>query len=132
MILCLDYGARYIGVAITDADERLGLRHSVIDQKQENALLTITNIIQTEGIQKIIVGLPVSLEGHHTLQTQETTAFIEKLQQQVGEQVAIEPVDETLTSVEAAQRIKIEGLPHSEEHTEAARLILEDYLRQKE
>lgn len=131
MILCLDYGSRYIGLAITDPDGHFTLRYSTIDQKQQDAFLAIASMIQKECIKKVVVGLPLNLKGQHTQQTRETQAFIDKLQQTLGDRLTIEPIDETLTSVEASKRITIEGLPQSEEHAEAARLMLEDYLRQK-
>lgn len=132
MILCLDYGARYVGLAITDPDQRLALRYATIDQKDEDALLALANVIHKEGIGQIIVGLPVNLKGRHTQQTRETLAFIDKLRQRLSEDVVIATVDETLTSVEAGRRAKIEGLPNEEEHAEAARLMLADYLKHQE
>ncbi len=130
MILALDYGERYVGVAITDPEGRLALRHSVIDQKQHtNIFGLLRDIIQKEGIKKILVGVPVSLEGEETEQTHISLAFIEKLQTEAGENVEVVPADETLTSVEAEQRLKRDGIAASESHAEAARIILEDYLR---
>lgn len=33
-IICLDYGDRYVGVATTDPEGKIALRHSTIDQKK--------------------------------------------------------------------------------------------------
>lgn len=129
MIVAIDYGSRYVGLAITDPEGRLALRHSVIDQKKGNVFGLLRDILNKEKISKILVGVPVSLDGEETEQTHVSLVFIEKLQEELGEAIEILPVDETLTSVEAEQRLRAEGVKKEEAHAEAARIILEDYLR---
>jgi putative Holliday junction resolvase len=131
MILSLDYGERYIGIAITDYDERLAVRHSVIDQKKEDALKKIAEIVMREEITTVLVGIPTSLSGNETAQTHVSLDFIEKLQQALGEDIKVHGADETLTSVEAERHIKLEGGKPEDGHMEAARIILEDFLRQR-
>ena len=129
MILALDYGERYVGVAVTDPEGRLALRHSVIDQKKGNVVGLVKDILAKEKIMKILVGVPMSLEGEETQQTHVSLAFIEKLQEALGDSIEIEPVDETLTSVAAEENLIRDGVAKDESHAEAARIILEDYLR---
>jgi putative Holliday junction resolvase len=128
MMLALDYGSRYIGVAATDYEGRIPFRHSTIDQKQQKALEVIPGIVAKERIKKILVGLPVNLEGGYTQQTGISQAFIQRLRTVVPEDVEIIAVDETLTSVEAEKRIAFEGGDIAAAHSEAARILLEDYL----
>jgi putative Holliday junction resolvase len=128
MILCLDYGSRYLGVAITDPDERLALRHSVIDQKKKAALPVLQTIIEKERVTTIVVGVPISLSGNESQQTKVSRKFIEKLRT-VFPSLTITEADETLTSYEAEQRIKAEGGKPGDSHAEAARIILEDHLQ---
>lgn len=128
MILAIDYGSRYVGLAITDPDQRLALRHSVIDQKQQDIFEVVTKLIAQERVDKIIVGVPVSLDGELTEQTHVSLAFIEKLQARVGEAVEVISVDETLTSVEAEASVARDGVSKDEAHAEAARIILGEYL----
>ena len=127
MILCLDYGSRYIGVAITDPDERLALRHSVIDQKKDQALPILQTIIEKERVTTIVVGVPISLSGNESQQTKVSRKFIEKLKVAFPT-LTIDEADETLTSYEAEQHIKAEGGKPGDAHAEAARLILKTYL----
>lgn len=129
MILALDYGLRYIGIAITDPDGRLALRHSVIDQRQTDAITHLTTLCESEQINSILVGVPLSLSGNRSEQTTVTEKFIEHLRQGIPRSVQIESVDETLTSHEAEARLKAEGGSLTESHAEAARLMLESYLR---
>lgn len=129
MILCLDYGSRYIGVAITDDEEHLSVRHSVIDQKKVTGLEEVKKICQTNPIKLILVGLPVSLSGKPSQQTLQTAEFIKQLRLVIPREVGIKTVDETLTSHEAERRLKVEGIDTNNAHAEAARMMLEEYLR---
>lgn len=129
VILCLDYGSRYVGVAITDGDGQLALRHSVLDQKEVDVMDEVESLIDEEHVEKILVGVPMNLEGEETEQTHVSLAFIEELRQVTGDTIEIEGVDETLTSVEAMQNIEMEGGNEKEEHAEAARIMLDTYLK---
>lgn len=130
MLLCLDYGDRYIGIAATDTEGRIPYRYGTIDQKMQNALHEIQQIVEKERIVRVLVGVPLSLEGNETQQTHKTLAFVEALRAEVGPMAEIETIDETLTSVEAARLLQYEGGKKEDEHAEAARLMLQDHLRQ--
>ncbi len=129
MIICsLDYGGRYIGIAVTDSEGILALRHSVIDQKKDEVLIEIPKIIKDNRIDKIILGMPRSLSGVDTPQTRDTRMFLTKLRTTLPDHIAIEEVDETFTSKEAERIIHAEGGQKIDAHAEAARLMLVDYL----
>lgn len=130
MVLALDYGERYVGVAITNPEGRLALRQSVVDQQKANAITYIQQLVKQEHVDKVLVGVPVSLTGEETEQTFVSLRFIEQLQAALGEGVEVVSVDETLTSVEAEGRLVREGIKKEEAHAEAARIMLEEYLRQ--
>ena len=132
MILAIDYGDRWIGLAAGDPPGTPVHRYGVIDQKNQNALDGILQIISKEGVKRILVGVPISLQGNETEQTHKTLAFIDELRDAIGPEIDIETVDETLPSVEAQKMLEHEGADTSQVHAEAARLILEDYLRQQD
>lgn len=127
IILCLDYGERYVGCAITDIDGDLALRHSVIDQKTDDVLDEIEVMVEEEDISKILVGVPRSLTGEESDQTHVCLAFIEDVRERLPS-MPVEDVDETFTSVEAERAIAAEGGKKEEAHAEAARLILKSFL----
>lgn len=127
MILALDYGTRYIGLAITDPAGRLALRHSVIDQKKEEAITALKKILEKERVGTILVGVPISLSGKESQQTHITRDFIAKLKNELSN-IEIKEVDETLTSWSADEQIRSEGGKKEDAHMEAARIILETYL----
>jgi len=129
MIICLDYGERWIGVAVTDDEDKIALRHSTIDQKNELGLERVVNLIKETGAQKVLIGVPLSLSGEESDQTHLTLAFMEKLRGKISDKLEVEGVDEMFSSKEAKRLLVIEGKRDEEEHQEAARLILESYLR---
>lgn len=129
--MAVDYGERYVGVAITDRDVRLALRYSVIDQKRNSALDYLRDLVADEKIERILVGLPRALAGHDTRQTDITRAFITRLGEVLGDSVAIDEVDEVMTSKEAERRVRAEGGKIDHAHAEAARLMLETYLARR-
>jgi len=126
--LCLDYGERYVGVAITDAEGKIALRRATIDQKDKDVWQEVGFLVEQEEVKKVLVGVPVSLSGGETAQTRASLTFLEKLQSVLGDKVAVEGVDEVFSSKEARRRLRAEGGNEGEEHMEAARLMLADYI----
>lgn len=130
MILCLDYGERYVGVAITDVDGKIALRHSLIDRQKSDVLDEIGMIVEDEGIKTIVIGVPRSLSGKESDQTHTTLAFVEDVKEQFPH-LKVDTIDETFTSKEAERVIRAEGGKLEDAHAEAARLMLESYLAHK-
>ena len=128
-IAALDYGERHIGVALTDDDGALALRHDTVSVDGENIFESIRRIVQIEVVDLVLVGIPRNLDGEETQQSQKIRAFVVELQEQLTD-VEVQTIDETLTSVEAEENLKREGVSMGEVHAEAARIMLEDYLRQ--
>ncbi len=117
-----------MGVAVTDRDDKISLRHSVIDQKESDVFNVITSLTEEDEVSKILVGVPIGMSGEKTAQTRESLNFIEELKLKMGEKIVVEGIDERLTSIEAGQRIAAESGKKEDEHMEAARLMLESYL----
>ena len=106
-IMGLDFGERSIGIAISDesgwiASPRDTLRRSNL--KKDMAKLT--ELARGEGVEEILVGMPLSMDGSEGPQARKVTAFIQSLRQHSGLQVR--PWDERLTTV-AAERALLEG-----------------------
>ncbi|MFH1564399.1 MAG: Holliday junction resolvase RuvX [bacterium] len=63
-ILAIDYGEKRIGLAVTDENARLALPYEVIENKNLKFVVDeIKKIVENEGADKIVVGLPKSLGG---------------------------------------------------------------------
>lgn len=127
--MCLDFGERYVGVAITDVDGELALRYSVVDCNEDDILDEVEAMVEEEDVSKIVVGVPRSLSGEESDQTHVSLAFIEDLRDRLPS-MPIEEVDETFSTIEAERTVAAEGGKKEEAHAEAARLMLESYLKQ--
>lgn len=127
--MALDVGDRYIGVAVTDHADTIAYRYTTIDRTTSDYLADLSGIRTATGADTIIVGVPYHVEdGSETQQTHKTRAFIQELRAMLGDTVNIIEADETLTSREAKQTLQAEGADMSQEHAEAARIILQEFL----
>lgn len=115
--LGLDIGDRRTGVAISDAEGLLAFPLSVIDHKNEEAAIAdVIRFAQQYQVERIVVGLPYSLDGSIGGQAEKVTAFTERLRSVIASEakqsdfatVDIQMWDERLSSV-AAERSMIEA-----------------------
>jgi len=126
-ILALDVGGVRIGVAMADSELKFA-----------NPLMTLTNdehiwealaaLIEANDVKTAVVGLPRSLQGHETPQTQICRNFAKSLSERLKIAVALQ--DEATTSVKAEAELRSRGKPYEKADIDAlaATYILEDYL----
>lgn len=122
-ILAIDYGAKKIGLAVSDRKSRIAFPFGVVENNAE-LIERLKKIIKQEEIEKIIVGAPrynPKTELYYQIET-----FTNNLKANFD--LPIETQDELLTSC-AAQKIKSNTDSKVRlDHDLAAMLILEDYL----
>ncbi len=133
-LLGLDYGEKYVGVAMSDP---LGITASPLEsvyRKEENKLrktyARIEEIVREYGVEKIIVGLPKNMnntEGDSAAHCREFAANVER---RTGLPVVL--WDERLSSI-SANRVLMETGVRRENRKEvidkiAASIILQNYL----
>ena len=131
MIIGLDYGDRYVGVALTDPDGEFTYRFKTIDQKKDDVMEEIGIVIEEESVKKIVVGMPKGLRDNETEQTKKTRDFVARLNNEWGDIVTIVEQTEIFSSAEARRIIQEENGRPEEEHAEAARLVLESYIKKE-
>ncbi|PIU01463.1 Holliday junction resolvase RuvX [bacterium (Candidatus Torokbacteria) CG09_land_8_20_14_0_10_42_11] len=123
-ILSLDYGEKRVGVAVSDPENRVALkRETIVYHNQEKLMQALGRICREEKIERIVIGLPVSLSGKDSRQTKTVRDFAEYVKMKLNQDVVLE--DERLTSKEA------ENSGASDLDSESARLILQTYLDKK-
>ena len=126
--LGIDYGSKRIGLSIS-RDLRFSNRLKTLSNNSE-ALNQIEEIISSEDIETVVVGLPRNLNGEDTAQTQVVRKFVAQLEDTTKADVVLQ--DEADTSNMARARLKSQGLNdrqiEEEVDAEAAVIILEDYL----
>ncbi len=130
--VCLDVGERRIGVATADSGVRIAVAQGAVEV-DGSELDVITKMIQLEGARVVIVGYPRNQSGETTGQTEFVEAFTEKLKAHRDFSAEIVFQDESLTSVLAEKYLDSLGKPYSkgDVDTQAARIIMEDYLGER-
>jgi putative Holliday junction resolvase len=99
----LDYGTRRIGVAISDALRLTAQPFAVLDADSQSLGAELLGLVEDNGIELIVVGLPVAMSGRET----ESTRGARKLAARVGEitGLPIELADESFTTKTAERTL---------------------------
>ncbi len=88
-------------------------------------MLTLARLVQERDVERVVVGLPLSLSGGDSEQTRETREFAERLSRRLGDEVPVEMYDERFTT-RMAQRLDHE--PNASEDSRAAAHLLESWI----
>lgn len=131
-ILGIDYGDKRIGLALSDALGMMAHGRGIIQQiSLEETLDKILDIIQTEGVKKVVVGLPKRLDNTIGARAKIVLEFVEKLKSLTD--VSVITWDERLTTVQAEKILVDTGLSREKKrkhlNTVSAQLILQSYLQ---
>jgi putative holliday junction resolvase len=108
-ILGLDYGEKRLGVAVSDPDGIIAMAHSVFDRDGGSGKALIEEIVRIcreTGVEKVVVGLPINMNGTKGPMAEKIEAFAGKLATAVG--LAVEKWDERL-STSMAERTLLEA-----------------------
>ncbi len=133
-ILGIDFGTKRIGVAVSDplGFTAQGLQTIEVQNKQKT-MEALAKICAEYGVNEIVVGLPVNMNGSMGPKAKETIEWIEKLQTQFS--IPIKTWDERLTSLQADKLMIQQGLSREKQKQQsdrlAATLILQAYLESK-
>ncbi len=126
--LGLDIGDKKIGVAMSDPVGILASPLTIIDRQNEAAdMEAIGDIIRQNQVERVIVGLPRSMEGSIGRQAEKVKAFVEELGKHI--EVPLQFRDERLTTVSARRLMREVKKPRqTRDDAIAAALILQGYL----
>ena len=128
-LLCIDYGSKNIGLAISDNLKIFSRPYNIISNiGYENFVISLKEIIKKEEIEKIILGLPFNLSGNMTQKTEEILGILEKLKEDLD--IPIIGYDESFSSVEAKEIASANGKKTSIKKIDdiAASVILKNYM----
>lgn len=130
-ILGIDYGTRRVGVAISDPMAMLSTPLSVETvRSMEEAAAVVTRIARERSVEKIVVGMPINMDGTKGAIALETETFIGLLKAVSGLPVAT--TDERL-STSLVERMLVDADVSRGRRKEvrdklAAQVILQGYL----
>jgi putative Holliday junction resolvase len=124
-VLALDYGSARCGCALSDPTGTLATPlPSIANPSSRRGMAELQTLVRKREVQHVVVGLPLSLRGQDTEQTQKARSFATALTQTLGSDVPVELHDERFTT-KMAQRIP--GTRAGEDSIAAA-LLLESWL----
>ena len=96
-IIGIDYGERFIGLAIKKKSLNTPYPLKILDSKEVDILVEIKKILDGNEIEEIVIGYPIGLNNHETRMTKVVDKFITKGLSKISELPVIK-VDERMTS----------------------------------
>ncbi len=128
-ILGLDVGDKRIGVAF--ADGLLAIPLTVVDRAGEEAdMEKLLALAREHGVERIVVGLPLSMNGSIGRQAEKVLAFSRSLSEHVD--IPVDTWDERLSTVAAERLLLNSGMKREKRKGKrdamAAAIILQAYL----
>ena len=96
-IIGIDYGERFIGLAIKKKLLNTPYPLKILDSKEVDILVEIRKVLDGNEIEEIVIGYPIGLNNHETRMTKVVDRFITKDLGKICELPVIK-VDERMTS----------------------------------
>ena len=129
-VLALDYGTRRVGVAVSDPLGITAQAHSVLDGAGPGLMGNISRLAAELGAERIVIGLPVSLDGSEGPAAAAVRRFAAEVGAATG--LPIDLLDERFTTV-SAERVLVEAGLNGRRRREirdrvAAAVLLQSYL----
>jgi len=121
-VLALDYGSARCGCAVSDPTGSIVTPiDPVARPASRRGLRALESLIRERHVERVVVGLPLSLSGGDSGQTAEARSFAQLLSERLGDRVPVEMHDERFTT--ALARRGTGGTTSSEDSRAAAHLL---------
>jgi putative Holliday junction resolvase len=115
--LGLDYGTRRIGMAVSDEEGIFAFPAGVLERRDlAQDLQALAELIADRGIRRVVVGLPLHMDGRPGEMAEAARAFAQRLERATGLPVAL--FDERWTTAEAERALR-EVVPSREKRRKA-------------
>jgi putative Holliday junction resolvase len=130
-LLGVDYGSVRVGLSISDPDHKFAFPLSTYERRDpDKDAAFFRRLVEEEQIAKLIVGLPLHLDGREGEKAKEARVFGEWLASITSLPVVY--FDERFTTVEAESALWAAGLTHRKRKqrrdTVAAQILLQTYI----
>ena len=130
-VAAVDLGRRRIGLAVSDDSEAHVFPLGAVERRGGRAdFQEIARCLRDYRVERIIVGLPLNMDGTEGASARSGRAFAERLGEEL--KLPVELFDERLTSFEAEDRLKDAGVARKAKRAAidaiAAAVILEGWL----
>ena len=128
-ILGIDFGDRRFGLALSDPSGMLASAHLVVEG-EEGLRKELSRLFAEEEVERIVLGLPVNMDGTLGPKAKQVLAFKERLE--VEWKKPVDTWDERLTTVQAQRSLREGGLSRGQRSARvdkvAAQILLQSYL----
>jgi len=130
-IMALDVGDKRIGIAVSDETNIISTAVDVIERKTlKQDIERIKDFTKEYKIGKIVVGLPLTMKGTKSIQTEKVNKFIDRLGEKIN--IPVIPFDERLSTVQGERLLIKADISRRKRKTlidkVAAQIILQTYL----
>ncbi len=130
-ILCIDWGAKRTGIAVTDPLKIIASALTTVETKELFSFLK--NYIRQEAVETILVGMPLNLDDSQTHATSGVQQFINRLKKEFAN-IPVKTIDERYTSKMAVRAMIDMGMKKKDRRKKenidsiAATLMLQEHL----
>ncbi len=128
-VIGIDYGTKRFGLALSDTGRTLASPVAVLHG--EAALRReLDRLIETEEVDRVVVGLPLNMDGSVGRKAKEVLAFRDRLARSL--ELPVDTYDERLTTVQAEDLLREAGFSFHQRAERidkvAAQILLQSYL----
>ena len=136
-ILGVDLGRKRIGLALSDAEGAFAFPAGTLASRgRKRDLDALRALIREKGVERVVVGLPIHMDGRRGPEAQDAIRFATELGDLAG--VPVDTLDERWTSREAERTLEKTSARRSKRRREAgavdeiaASILLRTYLTQR-
>jgi putative transcription antitermination factor YqgF len=124
-VLALDYGSARCGCAVSDPTGTIVTPIEAVERPStRRGMDAILAVVHDREVERVVVGLPLSLRGDDTAQTRDARDFAGALAVRLGSETPVELYDERYTT-RIASRMREAS---TSEDSRAAAVLLEGWL----
>lgn len=133
-ILCIDYGRKRTGLAVTDPLQIIASALITVETKE--LLIFLKKYFQQEQVELILIGEPYNLDGSPTHATALILQFIQKLKKEFPS-IPVQTLDESFTSKMASKAMVDMGMKKKDRREKgnidkiAATIMLQEFLENR-
>lgn len=132
-VLGVDTGSKRIGLSLSDEERMLASPLRTIERRGglDRAIADVAAEVRSHSVERVVVGLPLSLDGHEGPAAKRARIFGEELAKATG--VPVDFWDERFTTQAASHALKELGARRARRVVDqaAATILLQSYLDRK-
>jgi len=130
--LAIDYGDKRVGIALSDYNKEIAFPRDFLTYTGDKNLISqLQKICEEEDVSKIILGLPIQMDGTFGERAKKTQKFFDKLKEAMPT-MSIDFFDERLSTEFAVKSLRGQGIKDKDQKGKrdamSAQIILQNYL----